>query len=156
MDAREAELSRVGKKIRGALDAEAASSSEELRLTRRRFIDHVTTRDAGRAIGRRWSWLTGGRISFGVVGAAAIGAVLTATATLAYALHVATGAEGALVAVIGITVVMVIFPALESLLGLCVGCVLFGQLMRLGLVPEEVCLDCADITRRAQVRSLAS
>ena len=47
MDAREAELSRVGKKIRGALDAEAASSTRELRLTRRRFIDHVTTRDTG-------------------------------------------------------------------------------------------------------------
>ena len=78
MDAREAELSRVGKKIRGALDAEAASSSEELRQTRRRFIDHVTTRDAGRAIGRRWSWLTGGRISFGLVGAAALGAVMFA------------------------------------------------------------------------------
>ena len=76
MDAREAELNRVGKKIRGALDAEAASSSEELRLTRRRFIDHVTTRDAGRATGRRWSWLTGGRISFGIVGAAALGAVV--------------------------------------------------------------------------------
>jgi hypothetical protein len=43
---------------------------------------------------------------------------------------------------------MVLFPALESLLGICVGCVLFSWLMRLGLVPEEVCLDCADITRR--------
>ena len=50
----------------------------------------------------------------------------------------------------------VIFKALESLLGLCVGCVLFGQLMRLGVVPEEVCLDCADITRRAQVRAPSS
>jgi hypothetical protein len=56
----------------------------------------------------------------------------------------------------GITVVMVVFPALESLLGLCVGCVLFGPLMRLGLVPEDVCLDCADITRRARVRALSS
>ena len=42
--------------------------------------------------------------------------------------------------------------ALEALLGLCVGCVLF-QLMRLGVVPEEICLDCADITRRAQARA---
>ena len=85
--------------------------------------------------------------------AAAIGAVLTSTAALAYGLHLATGAEGALVAVLGITVVMVAFPALEALLGLCVGCVLFGQLMRLGVVPEEICLDCADITRRAQARA---
>ena len=85
--------------------------------------------------------------------AAAIGAVLTSTAALAYGLHLATGAEGALVAVLGITVVMVAFPALEALLGLCVGCVLFGQLMRLGVVPEEICLDCADITRRVQARA---
>jgi hypothetical protein len=88
--------------------------------------------------------------------AAAIGAVLTVAATLALVVHVTTGAEAALIAVVGITVVMVVFPALESILGLCVGCVLFAQLMRLGLVPEEICLDCADITRRAQLRTVSS
>jgi hypothetical protein len=50
--------------------------------------------------------------------------------------------------VVAIGVVMVVFPALESLLGLCVGCVLFGGLMKLGVVPEEVCLECADISLR--------
>ena len=98
MDAREAELSRVGKKIRGALDAEAASSSEELRQTRRRFIDHVTTRDAGRAIGRRWSWLTGGRISFGLVGAAALGAVMFAYTRLPISFQVISDAAPGAVA----------------------------------------------------------
>ena len=83
--------------------------------------------------------------------AAAIGAALTGVATLALVVHVVTGAGWALVAVTGITVVMVVFPALESILGICVGCILFGQLMRLGVVPEDVCLDCADITRRATV-----
>ena len=44
--------------------------------------------------------------------------------------------------------VMVIFPALEAVLGLCVGCRVFGLLMRLGVVPEEICLECADISLR--------
>ena len=73
--------------------------------------------------------------------AAAIGAVLTAAA---FVLALA----GATAAVWVIGAVMVIFPALEAFLGLCVGCKVFAGLMRLGLVPEEVCLDCADITRR--------
>jgi hypothetical protein len=37
---------------------------------------------------------------------------------------------------------------LESALGLCLGCIAFGFLMRAGVIPEEVCLACADISRR--------
>jgi Domain of unknown function (DUF4395) len=37
---------------------------------------------------------------------------------------------------------------LESALGLCLGCQIFGVLMRAGVIPEEVCLSCADISRR--------
>ena len=48
---------------------------------------------------------------------------------------------------------MVVFPALEAGLGLCVGCKVFALLMRLGFVPESVCLDCADISRRQRVAS---
>ena len=50
--------------------------------------------------------------------------------------------------------VMLVFPALESILGVCVGCIAFGLLMRMGLIPEEVCLECADISMRQ--RSQAS
>ncbi|HET7399527.1 MAG TPA: DUF4395 domain-containing protein [Intrasporangium sp.] len=84
--------------------------------------------------------------------AATIGALLTITASVLWLVHVATGSVIALDVVVGIGVVMVVFPALESVFGFCVGCVLFSGLMRLGLVPEEVCLDCADITRRRTVR----
>ncbi len=47
-----------------------------------------------------------------------------------------------------VVAVMLVFPFLEAALGLCVGCKLFAVMMRLGLVPAEVCADCADITRR--------
>jgi hypothetical protein len=43
---------------------------------------------------------------------------------------------------------MVVFAFLESVLAICVGCSLFGFLMRRGLIPESVCEECADISRR--------
>lgn len=80
--------------------------------------------------------------------AAAIGAVMTSAATVLWLVQIGTGSSGALVALVSIAGVMVVFPALEAVLGLCVGCKLFAVLMRVGLVPETVCLECADITRR--------
>jgi hypothetical protein len=50
-------------------------------------------------------------------------------------------------------VVLILFlPAagLESIAGYCIGCKVFGLLMRAGLVPETVCAECADITLRWQ------
>lgn len=75
--------------------------------------------------------------------AAAIGAVLTVAATVL----AAVGATGPVVA---IGVVMVVFPALEAALGVCVGCLVFGWLMRAGLVPASVCLECADLSTRTR------
>jgi hypothetical protein len=80
--------------------------------------------------------------------AAAIGAVMTSAATVLWLVHIGTGSSGALVALVSIAGVMVVFPALEAVLGLCVGCKIFAGLIRLGLVPETICLECADITRR--------
>jgi hypothetical protein len=40
--------------------------------------------------------------------------------------------------------------ALESIVGFCVGCKAFGLLMRAGIVPQEVCAECADISLRLQ------
>lgn len=82
--------------------------------------------------------------------AAAMGAAMTTAATLLWALHATTGSGAALVAVWVIAAVMVVFPALEALLGLCVGCVIFSWLMRAGIVPESVCVECADITARVR------
>lgn len=87
--------------------------------------------------------------------AASIGALLTTTATVLWVTSLLAGSTGVLVAVAAIGVLMVIFPALEALAGICVGCQAFAGLMRLGVIPEEVCLECSDITRRQRLRSVS-
>lgn len=74
--------------------------------------------------------------------AAAIGAVLTVAATLAFY------AAGWPTVTWVITGVMVVFPLLESAFGVCVGCIAFSVLMRLHVIPRSVCEECADITLR--------
>jgi Domain of unknown function (DUF4395) len=52
-------------------------------------------------------------------------------------------------------VVLILFlPAagLESIVGYCVGCKVFGVLMRMGVVPQSVCEECADISLRWAAR----
>jgi hypothetical protein len=88
--------------------------------------------------------------------AAAIGAVMTGTATLLWLLAAATGSQAAGAVVVAIGVVMVVFPALEAFFGVCVGCILFSGLMRIGLVPDDVCLECADLSQRARAARSAA
>jgi hypothetical protein len=52
-------------------------------------------------------------------------------------------------------IVLILFlPAagLESIVGYCVGCKVFGELMRMGVVPQSVCEECSDITLRWATR----
>jgi hypothetical protein len=43
---------------------------------------------------------------------------------------------------------MIAGSALESLLAYCVGCQIFALAMRAGLIPQSVCLECADVSLR--------
>lgn len=43
---------------------------------------------------------------------------------------------------------MVVAAGLESLAAVCLGCNLFAVGMRIGLVPEAVCRECADVRSR--------
>ncbi len=38
--------------------------------------------------------------------------------------------------------------SLEGLFGYCLGCAIFAQLMRAGVIPASVCLECADLSER--------
>jgi hypothetical protein len=42
----------------------------------------------------------------------------------------------------------VVAAGLESIFAFCLGCKVFGLLMRAGLVPESVCAECSDIGLR--------
>jgi hypothetical protein len=70
-----------------------------------------------------------------------MGAAITTTAAL-LALTGATTAADVLLAM------LVVAAGLESIVGFCLGCQIFGLLMRTGLVPESICLDCANTYRR--------
>lgn len=48
----------------------------------------------------------------------------------------------------GLLVVLAIAAGLESIFAICLGCQVFALLMRAGLVPEQVCAECADIRPR--------
>lgn len=50
---------------------------------------------------------------------------------------------------VGLLLVLVIAASLESFVGLCLGCKMFGLLMRLGVIPEPVCERCASVGSRA-------
>lgn len=71
-----------------------------------------------------------------------VGAAFTTAALL---LHFVVGATGAAYALLG---VLVVFATLESVFGFCMGCTVFGWLMRAGIIPDEVCDSCNDIWSR--------
>jgi Domain of unknown function (DUF4395) len=45
-------------------------------------------------------------------------------------------------------VFMLIATTLESIFAICLGCEVFGALMRIGLIPERICVECANLAAR--------
>ncbi|MBA3747159.1 MAG: DUF4395 family protein, partial [Solirubrobacterales bacterium] len=78
-----------------------------------------------------------------------MGAVCTIAAAL-FAL--AFGWQGAADVVL---VLMVVFATLESAFALCVGCKIFGLLMRTGLVPQQTCAACSKLSLHVPEGALA-
>lgn len=48
---------------------------------------------------------------------------------------------------------LVVAASLESFFAVCLGCIVFGWLMRAGIVPENVCEECNNITLRSTANS---
>ena len=72
-----------------------------------------------------------------------MGAAITTLGVLAFALGWGTVTTVLLAA-------LIVAATLEAALGLCIGCRIFAVLLRAGIVPETVCVECADISRRLQ------
>ena len=68
-----------------------------------------------------------------------IGAAVTVTGAV---LYFGFGLEGAAQVLLGM---LVLAASLESVLGFCIGCQIFGLLMRWHVVPDEVCERCSNI-----------
>jgi hypothetical protein len=77
--------------------------------------------------------------------AQAIGAVFTVSAAVAWL----AGAEAVALALVGLITVA---ATLESVFAFCVGCQIFGRLMRAGVIPSDVCDACNDLQGRLQLR----
>jgi hypothetical protein len=68
-----------------------------------------------------------------------------AMATLALIFWLLVGSHTATDVVLGL---FVLAAGLESIFAFCLGCRIFGLLMRAGLIPDEVCAECADLSGR--------
>jgi hypothetical protein len=73
--------------------------------------------------------------------AQAVGTVFTGVGTVFVALGWYGAAIVMLAGIVGAA-------SLESIFGYCVGCKVFGILMRAGWIPPETCAACADISER--------
>jgi hypothetical protein len=74
-----------------------------------------------------------------------IGAVVTVSAAVAWL----AGAEPVALALVGL---ITIAATLEAVFALCIGCQVFGALMRVGVIPPDVCESCNDLQARLQLR----
>jgi hypothetical protein len=70
--------------------------------------------------------------------AQAMGATITITGSVAWLAGSSTVADVCLA-------LLVIAATLESVFAICLGCHVFNALMRVGLVPETVCVECANL-----------
>jgi hypothetical protein len=48
---------------------------------------------------------------------------------------------------------LLLAATLESAFALCLGCIVFSRLMRWGVIPDDVCADCNDFSRRLAAAS---
>lgn len=76
-----------------------------------------------------------------------IGALFSLTASVLYLLDFDTASRWVTAALAG--------PAfLEAAFGFCVGCKMFAGLMKIGVIPESVCLECSDISSRLRAQGV--
>ena len=48
-----------------------------------------------------------------------------------------------------IIAMLIVAALLESVFAICLGCIIFGWLMKLGVIPDDVCEECNNFTARS-------
>jgi Domain of unknown function (DUF4395) len=76
--------------------------------------------------------------------AQAMGAAMTIAAAVAALGFAAHGVADLLLAA------LILAAGLESIFAYCLGCQIFGMLIRAGIVPNRVCVECADVLARTR------
>jgi hypothetical protein len=71
-----------------------------------------------------------------------IGLTFAATSLILTLLGFSTAAQLVIAA-------LIIAATLESVFAICLGCIMFSFLMKLGVIPQSVCESCNDISLRA-------
>jgi hypothetical protein len=74
-----------------------------------------------------------------------MGVVFSSTALVLALLGATGGAQAAIV-------LLAAAAFLESVFAFCLGCKVFALLMRAGVIPESVCVECSDLSRRLPAR----
>jgi hypothetical protein len=74
-----------------------------------------------------------------------VGLLFSGAASLLWA----TGNLGAAQVVIA---ALVVAAGLESFFAICLGCIMFGVLMRMGVIPEDICEECSNIHLRSAAK----
>lgn len=74
-----------------------------------------------------------------------IGAAFSVSALIATLMGSTTAG---VIIIIGLTIA----ASLEAFAGYCLGCTIFAGLMRVGVIPDSVCAECSDISRRLATR----
>ncbi|MCW2541078.1 MAG: hypothetical protein JWN95_2803 [Frankiales bacterium] len=74
--------------------------------------------------------------------AQAVGTVVTVVAAVTWF------AFGSFLLTTILLALMVVAAGLESIFAVCLGCIAFGYLMRMGVIPAETCAACNDISQR--------
>lgn len=76
-----------------------------------------------------------------------IGALFSVTASVLFLVDLPVASRWVAAALAG--------PAfLEAAFGFCVGCKMFAGLMKVGVIPESVCLECSDISSRLRTQGV--
>lgn len=60
--------------------------------------------------------------------------------------------NGSASAAVVVVAMLTVAASLEAFVGLCLGCVMFAQLIRWGLIPDKVCIECNNINLRVAAK----